>query len=541
MATTQPTPAAPPAEQPQPSAPVMKPQFSASLYIGDLSPEVGESTLFEFFKDIGNVASIRVCRDAMSRVSLGYAYVNFHTVDAAEKAINVLNGESLSGRPCRIMWSKRDPSIRRSGVGNIYIKNLSRDIDHGQLYDLFSVFGNILSCKLVTDERGRSKGYGFVHFQDKDVATQAINKMNNMKLNDKLITVVHFVPRHERNAIPPEEVYTNVYFKNLPDSLTEEEFLAEFSKYGQITSSVLMKDDQGKPKGFGFANFATHDQAVKCVTEAHESDFRGHTLYVARAQQKKEREMFLRKTSDERANRFQGANLYMKNLDEAVTEHELRSLFEPFGTITSVKIMTNDKGQSKLFGFVCFSSPNEANKALSEMNSFMVRGKPLYVAMAQRKEQRRVYLEQQYSHKMRNPIGHMMGPFSPAPGFLGYPGRSAAPFPVFPSPMSSYRTNPAGRAPYFPQQGQRRGGPGPVRGAPHASRNSNPRNSKPDEREQLFQYVSQEYHRAIAEKITTAILQFTPPERLHALLSNPEQLKTAVTDAASKVSDLQTN
>merc|ERR1719327_725284 len=317
------------------------------------------------------------------------------------------------------MWSQRDPSLRRSGVGNVFIKNLDKTIDNKAMYDTFSAFGNILSCKVAQDASGDSKGYGFVHFETEEAALQAIQKVNGMLLNDKKVFVGRFVPRKEREKELGEKAkkFTNVYIKNFGDDLSEEKLTEIFSKFGKITSHKVVRDDKGLPteegeilvddsgktKGFGFVSFEESESAEKAVEELNGQEINGKMLYVGRAQKKAERQAELKKKFEqlklERLNRYQGVNLYVKNLDDTIDDERLRKEFAPYGTITSAKVMY-EEGRSKGFGFVCFSSPEEATKAVTEMNGRIIVAKPLYVALAQRKEDRKAHLASQYIQRI---------------------------------------------------------------------------------------------------------------------------------------------
>ena len=130
---------------------------------------------------------------AMLKRSLGYAYVNFHNHQDAECALHTLNytiisGRHFKGRPCRIMWSQRDPSLRKSGVGNVFVKNLGADIDHKQLQNKFSsLFGNILSCKVALNSEGKSKGYGYVQFETEEGAKAAIDRMDEIEFHGQKV------------------------------------------------------------------------------------------------------------------------------------------------------------------------------------------------------------------------------------------------------------------------------------------------------------------------------------------------------------------
>lgn len=408
-----------------------------------------------------------------------------------------MNFTDIKGKPCRIMWSQRDPSLRKSGVGNIFVKNLAPTVDNKGLYDVFSVFGNILSCKITTDENGNSKGYGYVHYETAEAATEAIQKVNGMTLEDQEVVVGHFLRRQDRSS---QNEWTNLYVKQFSLAWTEDNLMELFAPFGEVASLKLARDFDGQSKGFAFVDYTSHESAAKALNELSGKVVEGlgpdgqpttFELYLNKAQKRVERLREIKYRTEsakaEQLGKYQGMNLYVKNIDDTITEDDLRELFSPLGTITSVRIMKEEGTYlSKGFGFVCFANPEEASRAVSEMNGKMIRSKPLYVTLHQRKEIRRAQLAAAHARMPRYPMGAPQMPYPYGPGqppmpprqfpmmppmMPRGPGRGAVPPYGFPGgrggyPLPTYAMGmpmgPMGQGPNNP--GFKRGGPMPQQG-----------------------------------------------------------------------------
>eukprot|EP00669_Euglena_mutabilis_P007796 TRINITY_DN3000_c0_g1_i1.p1 TRINITY_DN3000_c0_g1~~TRINITY_DN3000_c0_g1_i1.p1 ORF type:complete len:749 (-),score=229.38 TRINITY_DN3000_c0_g1_i1:30-2255(-) len=451
-----------------------------ALYVGDLNPDITEAMIFEELKEAGPIVSIRVCRDSVTRRSLGYAYVNFQSSQDAERCLETLNFTTFKGRPCRIMWSQRNPALRKSNRANIFIKSLHPAIDHKALFDTFSAFGAVISCKVVLKPNGESAGYGFVHFDTEEAATLAVTKVNGMLLNGKQVFVGYFERRANRLELHKTK-FTNIYVKNLRTEVDKGRLDLVFGKYGAIRSSVVATKDDGTSKGFGFVNYEEHEAALKAIDELHDTtdeqndaiSVAGKTLYVARHQRMSERQHLREQWAKERQQRLaKYVNLYIKNLDDTIDDAKLREYFEPFGTIISAKVMRDEGGASRGFGFVSFRDAEAANKATSEMNGKIgVSSKPLFVGPAQKKEERRLQLEMQFAQRTRTGLYQFpaMQPPMPAAASSQYfaPGFTV-PTGVTPGGFAMGQA----QASFLQQMGQRSGGPRwtadpqPGRGAP---------------------------------------------------------------------------
>ncbi|MCL7026582.1 hypothetical protein MKW94_007058 [Papaver nudicaule] len=160
----------------------------------------------------------------------------------------------------------------------------------------------------------------------------------------------HGVPKSRKEASNKVK-FNNVFVQNLSDSTTDDELKKVIGEYGTITSAVVMRDADGKSKCFGFT---LNDKKIE-----------DKEWFVGKAQKNNERENELKEkfnTMKETVDKFQGVNLYVKNLDDSVDDDKLRELFA----------MRDPNGISRGSGFVAFSTPEESSRALTEMNGKMI-------------------------------------------------------------------------------------------------------------------------------------------------------------------------
>ena len=77
---------------------------------------------------------------------------------------------------CNLLWV--NPPQDRDRANHLFIKNLHPFLNNKDLYDAFSLFGNVLFCKVAVDGDCTSKGYGYVHYEEEAAAAEAMRKVS---------------------------------------------------------------------------------------------------------------------------------------------------------------------------------------------------------------------------------------------------------------------------------------------------------------------------------------------------------------------------
>lgn len=171
---------------------------NATLYVGNLDPQVTEPLLYELFIQVGPVRLLNLPKDRILRAHQGFGFVEFNTSIDADYALSVLNGVRLFGKTLKM--KKTDPS---GASGNdtkpalsigarLFVNHLSPLVNEKYLKDTFSRFGTLVEYpSIVKDDAGKSKGHGFVEYDDFDSSDMAILKMNGSVLMNNRIEVAY--------------------------------------------------------------------------------------------------------------------------------------------------------------------------------------------------------------------------------------------------------------------------------------------------------------------------------------------------------------
>jgi polyadenylate-binding protein len=103
---------------------------------------------------------------------------------------------------------------------------------------------------VATDSNGYSKGYGFVQFEDEKSAKNAINGLNGVLSNGRIFVACLFIRRQDRRHICGVGKFTNVYVRNFPGEVNDNDLHQLFAPFGEITSIVVIKYVDGKNQMF---------------------------------------------------------------------------------------------------------------------------------------------------------------------------------------------------------------------------------------------------------------------------------------------------
>ncbi|KAG8003670.1 ELAV-like protein 4, partial [Nibea albiflora] len=151
-----------------------------NLIVNYLPQNMTQEEFRSLFGSIGEIESCKLVRDKITGQSLGYGFVNYIDPKDAEKAINTLNGLRLQTKTIKVSYAR--PSSASIRDANLYVSGLPKTMTQKELEQLFSQYGRIITSRILVDQvTGGSRGVGFIRFDKRIEAEEAIKGLNGQK------------------------------------------------------------------------------------------------------------------------------------------------------------------------------------------------------------------------------------------------------------------------------------------------------------------------------------------------------------------------
>ncbi|XP_076145764.1 ELAV-like protein 2 isoform X2 [Alosa pseudoharengus] len=299
-----------------------------NLIVNYLPQNMTQEELKSLFGSIGDIESCKLVRDKITGQSLGYGFVNYAEPKDAEKAINTLNGLRLQTKTIKVSYAR--PSSASIRDANLYVSGLPKTMTQKELEQLFSQYGRIITSRILVDQvTGVSRGVGFIRFDRRVEAEEAIKGLNGQK--------------------PPgaSEPIT-VKFANNPSQKTSQALLSQlYQSPNRRYPGPLAQQAQR------FSRFSP--MAIEGVSSLAGINLPGHA--------------------------GTGWCIFVYNLAPDADESILWQMFGPFGAVTNVKVIRDfSTNKCKGFGFVTMTNYDEAAMAIASLNGYRLGDRVLQVS-----------------------------------------------------------------------------------------------------------------------------------------------------------------
>jgi len=161
------------------------------------------------------------------------------------------------------MQSIQQPQQQQGGF-TVFVGHIPSSMNEDGVSQIFNKFGTLYDITIIRDKRTNvSKGCAFITFGTKEEADLAINTVNNSNQYIETMTKPLQV-KYSDNEIEKME---RKLFLGMLGAADEEQVRTLFRPYGFIEELTIVKEKDGKPKGYGFIKFSTREESENALRE----------------------------------------------------------------------------------------------------------------------------------------------------------------------------------------------------------------------------------------------------------------------------------